>query len=122
MSYLEALDLTGYVTGKQPLADHAKLEVDGQSEVFSKPWKTSNEKPAAPETRFPVERVGEVHAAFLNESRTRGRVQRSVQEIRRWRSGLMLRRRCLTHRNGIIIVTSQLARESLRQDLPPYED
>jgi hypothetical protein len=25
---------------------------------------------------------GEVHAAFLNESRTRGRVQRSVQEIR----------------------------------------
>jgi hypothetical protein len=32
---------------------------------------------------FPVEfgGVGEVHAAFLNESRTRGRVQRSVQEI-----------------------------------------
>ena len=26
--------------------------------------------------------VGEVHAAFLNESRTRGRVQRSEQEIR----------------------------------------
>jgi hypothetical protein len=37
MSYLEALDLTGYVTGEQPLADHAKLEVDGQSEVFNKP-------------------------------------------------------------------------------------
>jgi len=33
---------------------------------------------------FPVEfgGVGEVHAAFLNESRTRGRVQRSAQEIR----------------------------------------
>jgi hypothetical protein len=32
---------------------------------------------------FPVEfgGVGEVHAAFLNESHTRGRVQRSVQEI-----------------------------------------
>jgi hypothetical protein len=26
--------------------------------------------------------VGELHAAFLNESRTRGRIQRSVQEIR----------------------------------------
>jgi len=26
--------------------------------------------------------VGELHAAFLNESRTRGRVQCSVQEIR----------------------------------------
>jgi len=37
-----------------------------------------------PLARFPVELVGvvEVHAAFLNESRTRGRVQRSVQEIR----------------------------------------
>ena len=33
---------------------------------------------------FPVELVGvdELHAAFLNESRTRGRIQRSVQEIR----------------------------------------
>ena len=33
---------------------------------------------------FPVEfnGVGEVPAAFLTESRTRGRVQRSVQEIR----------------------------------------
>jgi hypothetical protein len=32
---------------------------------------------------FPVVACfGEVHAAFLNESRTRGRVQRSVQEIR----------------------------------------
>ncbi len=32
---------------------------------------------------FPVELVGvgEVDAAFLNESRTRGRVQRSMQEI-----------------------------------------
>jgi hypothetical protein len=37
-----------------------------------------------PLARFPVELVGvvEVHAAFLDESRTRGRVQRSVQEIR----------------------------------------
>jgi hypothetical protein len=26
--------------------------------------------------------VDAIHAAFLNESRTRGRVQRSVQEIR----------------------------------------
>jgi hypothetical protein len=34
--------------------------------------------------RIPVgpDGVEEVHAAFLNESRTRGRVQRSVQEIR----------------------------------------
>jgi uncharacterized DUF497 family protein len=33
---------------------------------------------------FPVELVGvgEVHAAFLNESRTRGHIQCSVQEIR----------------------------------------
>jgi len=33
---------------------------------------------------FPVEivGVGEVHAAFLNESRTRGHFQRSVQKIR----------------------------------------
>ncbi len=33
---------------------------------------------------FPVELVGvgKVHAAFVNESRTRGPVQRSVQEIR----------------------------------------
>jgi hypothetical protein len=33
---------------------------------------------------FPVELVGvgQVHAAFVNESRTRGPVQRSVQEIR----------------------------------------
>jgi hypothetical protein len=28
--------------------------------------------------------VGEVHAAFLNESRARGPIQRSVQEIRVW--------------------------------------
>ena len=36
------------------------------------------------DARIPVEIVGagEVHAAFLNESRTRGHVQRSVQEIR----------------------------------------
>jgi hypothetical protein len=35
---------------------------------------------------FPVELVGvgEFHAAFLNESRTRGPIQRSVQEIRVW--------------------------------------
>lgn len=38
MSYLEALGLTGYVTGERPLADYAKLEVDGQSEAFSTPW------------------------------------------------------------------------------------
>ena len=28
--------------------------------------------------------VDELHAAFLNESRTRGRIQRSVQETRGW--------------------------------------
>ncbi len=40
---------------------------------------------AQPGSGFPVELagVGALHAAFLNESRTRGRVQRSVQEIRR---------------------------------------
>jgi hypothetical protein len=48
---------------------------------------------------------------------SRGRVQRSVQEIRRWRSGLMLKHRCLEHRNGPVIQTSQFARESLRQGL-----
>jgi hypothetical protein len=37
---------------------------------------------AAAAPGFPVELVGvdELHAAFLNESRTRGRIQRSVQE------------------------------------------
>ena len=44
-------------------------------------------KPQVPPLRypgFPVELggVGELHAAFLTESRTRGRVRRSVQEIR----------------------------------------
>ena len=41
--------------------------------------------PSAQQTPgFPVELIGtgELHAAFLNESRTRGRVQRSAQEIR----------------------------------------
>ena len=38
----------------------------------------------APYPRFPVEFRGfrELHAPFLNERRTRGRVQCSVQEIR----------------------------------------
>ncbi len=51
---------------------------------MSQPFRAGLTFGARPYSGFPVELVGvgELHAAFLNESRTRGRIQRSVQEIR----------------------------------------
>jgi len=47
-------------------------------------WRLGHYQVIWPEPGFPVELVGvdKLHAAFLNESRTRDPIQRSVQEIR----------------------------------------
>ncbi len=84
---LKANRFEGWVSGLKSLRENANKPNQNQAR------RAGSQTSAQPGSGFPVELagVGTLHAAFLNESRTRGLWWRPVQEIRRragrWNKG-----------------------------------